>query len=125
MGSYRSKCHRLAQRKIQVLHYFYLLLSVFSLRNEKRKRNSGSTDDEEERRQTVDKGTTLVNYCNNFVTADDPLMNVPLGAAKGKRREYMDLDDALGISPDDSIDIKDNFVSNVSFLHQFVDLYEY
>ncbi|CAI4229779.1 unnamed protein product [Auanema sp. JU1783] len=65
-------------------------------KSEKRtKRNTGSTDEEDDRKP-----------------GGDELINIPANAPKGKSRRdgFMDLDDALGLSPDEAIDIKDNFI---------------
>ncbi|ETN79845.1 Striatin family protein [Necator americanus] len=53
----------------------------------------------------------------SFFSTDDTVLSVgsgivgnPMAGVRGKRGEYMDLNDALGLPPDENIDIKDDFI---------------
>lgn len=37
----------------------------------------------------------------------------PMAGVRGKRGEFMDINDALGLPPDENIDIKDDFIIEV------------
>ncbi|KAL6744223.1 hypothetical protein Aduo_017181 [Ancylostoma duodenale] len=71
-------------------------------KSEKRtKRSSGSTDEADEKRHSLN---------DTIISAGGGMGNNPMAGVRGKRGEFMDINDALGLPPDENIDIKDDFI---------------
>ncbi|KAK6759048.1 hypothetical protein RB195_016333 [Necator americanus] len=71
-------------------------------KSEKRiKRSSGSTDETDEKRHSLN---------DTVLSVGSGIVGNPMAGVRGKRGEYMDLNDALGLPPDENIDIKDDFI---------------
>ncbi|KJH47052.1 Striatin family protein [Dictyocaulus viviparus] len=64
------------------------------------KRSSGNMDDLEEKRHSLNDTT---------VSSGTGAGGNPITGIRGKR-DFMDINDALGLAPDDNIDIKDDFI---------------
>ncbi|VDL71137.1 unnamed protein product [Nippostrongylus brasiliensis] len=72
-------------------------------KSEKRgKRSSGSTDDADDRRHSLND--TIISPGGGNVSGNQ------VAGVRGKRGEFMDINDALGLPPDENIDIKDDFI---------------
>ncbi|RCN49872.1 Striatin family protein [Ancylostoma caninum] len=104
-------------------------------KSEKRtKRSSGSTDEADEKRHSLSGFQTITfsliiwlflcaahlhfvvlakyNYFldDTIISSGAGMGNNPMAGVRGKRGEFMDINDALGLPPDENIDIKDDFI---------------
>ncbi|KAK6012152.1 WD domain, G-beta repeat protein [Ostertagia ostertagi] len=71
-------------------------------KSEKRtKRSSGSMDDADEKR---------LNLNDTVISVGGGNTGNPAAGVRGRRGEFMDINDALGLPPDENIDIKDDFI---------------
>uniref|UniRef100_A0A158PC52 WD_REPEATS_REGION domain-containing protein n=1 Tax=Angiostrongylus cantonensis TaxID=6313 RepID=A0A158PC52_ANGCA len=64
------------------------------------KRNPGNIDDPEDKRHSL----------NDTISSVSSVGGNPAAGIRGKRGEFMDINDALGLAPDENIDIKDDFI---------------
>ncbi|KAJ1372295.1 hypothetical protein KIN20_034414 [Parelaphostrongylus tenuis] len=65
------------------------------------KKNSGSIDDPEEKRRSLN---------DTIMSSTNSVGGNPAAGMRGKRGDFMDINDALGLAPDENIDIKDDFI---------------